>query len=87
MAKTKYVAVQLRLLSNNHVNTTYNKLDNYIDERDNLLSLLNNRINQDIPDENIVYKNIDVNPDDEFKEIFYANQNHRISINIFFIYL
>ena len=38
---------------NNHVSTIYNKLNNYIDKRDNLLSLFNNRINQDIPDENI----------------------------------
>ena len=57
-------------LLNNHVNTIYNKLNNYIDERDNLLSLFNNRINEDIPDENILYENIDVNPDDKFKEIF-----------------
>ena len=62
-------------------------MNNYIDERDNLLSLFNNRINQDIPDENILYENIDVNPDEEFKEIFYVNRNHRISINIFLIYL
>ena len=74
-------------LLNNHINTIYNKLNNYIDERNNLLSLFNNRINQDIPDEKILYENIDVNPDDEFKEIFYVNRNHRISINIFFIYL
>ena len=45
-------------------------MNNYVDERDNLLSLFNNRINQDIQDENILYENIDVNPDDEFKEIF-----------------
>ena len=57
-------------LLNNHVTTIYNKLSNYIDERDNLLSLFNNRINQDIPDENILYENIDVNPDDKFKEVF-----------------
>ena len=57
-------------LLNNHVTTIYNKLNNYIDERDNLLSIFNNRINQDIPDENTLYENIDVNPDDEFKEIF-----------------
>ena len=74
-------------LLNNHVATIYNKLNNYIDERDNLLSLFNNRINQDIPDENVFYENIDVNPDDEFKEIFYVNRSHRISINIFFICL
>ena len=57
-------------LLNNHVSTIYNKLNNYIDEKDNLLSLFINRINQDIPDENISYENIDVNPDEEFKEIF-----------------
>ena len=57
-------------LLNNRVTTIYNKLNNYIDERDNLLSLFNIRINQDIPNENILYENIDVNPDDEFKEIF-----------------
>ena len=76
----------LKLL-NNHVNTIYNELNNYIDERDNLLSLFNNKIIDNIPDENILYENIDVDPDNEFKEIFYANQNHQISINIFFIYL
>ena len=35
-----------------------------------MLSLFNNRINDNIPDENILYENIDVNRDDEFKEIF-----------------
>ena len=53
-------------LLNNHVTTMYNKLNNYIDQRDNLLSLFNNRINQYISDENILYENID----DEFKEFF-----------------
>ena len=57
-------------LLNNHISAIYNKLNNYIDERDSLLSLFNNRINDNIPDENILYENIDVNPDDEFKEIF-----------------
>ena len=69
------------------MSTIYNKLNNYIDERDNLLSLFDNRINQDVPDENILYENIDINPDDEIKEIFYVNRNYQISINIFFIYL
>ena len=55
---------------NNHVNTIYHKLNNYIDERDNLLSLFNNRINQDIPDENILNENIDVNANGRYKLIF-----------------
>ena len=51
-------------------------------ERDNLLSLFNNRINQDIPDENILYENIDVDPDDEFKEnkLYFALYLHKIRV-------
>ena len=57
-------------LSNNHIITIYNKLNNYIDERDNLLSLFNNRINQDIPDENIFHDDIKVDADNRYKLIF-----------------
>ena len=57
-------------LLNNHVSTIYNKLNNYIDERDNLLSLLNNRINQDEPDENIFHDDIKVDADNRYKLIF-----------------
>ena len=58
----------IRLLNN--VSTIYNKLNNYIDERDNLLSLFNNRINQDIPDENIFHDDIKVDADNRYKLIF-----------------
>ena len=57
-------------LSNNHVSAIYNKLNNYIDERDDLLSLFNNRINQDIPDENIFHDDIKVDYDNRYKLIF-----------------
>ena len=57
-------------LLNNHVSTIYNKLNNYVDERDNLLSLFNNRINQDILDENIFYYDIKVDSDNRYKLIF-----------------
>ena len=57
-------------LLNNHVSTIYNKLNNYIDERDNLLLLFNNRINQDIPDENIFHYDIKVDADNRYKLIF-----------------
>ena len=59
----------INLLSN-HVSITYNKLNNYIDKRDNLLSLFNNRINQDIPDENIFHDDIKVDADNRYKSIF-----------------
>ena len=57
-------------LLNNHVNAIYNKLNNYIDERGDLLSSFNNRINQDIPDENILNENIDVDANNRCKLIF-----------------
>ena len=57
-------------LLNNHVSTIYNKLNNYIDDRDNLLSLFNSRINQDIPDENIFHDDIKVDADNRYKLIF-----------------
>ena len=57
-------------LLNNHVSTIYNKLNYYIDERDNLLSLFNNRINQNIPDENIFHDDIKVDADNRYKLIF-----------------
>ena len=60
-------------LLNNHVSTIYNKLNNYVDERDNLLSLFNNRINQDIPDENIFHDDIKVDADNRYKLIFTCN--------------
>ena len=47
-------------LLNNHVSIIYNKLNNYIDERDDSLSLFNNRINQDIPGENIFHDDIKI---------------------------
>ena len=74
-------------LLNNHMSTIYNKLNNYIDERDNLLSLFNNRINQDIPVENIFHDDIKVDADNRYKLILYVNQNLVIFIDIFFIYL
>ena len=57
-------------LLNSHINTIYNKLNNYIDEIDNLLSLFKNRINLDIPDENIFHDDIKVDTDNRYKLIF-----------------
>ena len=57
-------------LSNNHINTIYNKLNNYIGERDNLHSLFSNRINQDIPDENVFHDDNKGDADNRYKLIF-----------------
>ena len=75
-------------LLHNYMNTIYNKLNNYIDERDNLLSLFNNRIHQDIPDENIFHDDIKVDSDYRYKLIFTCkSKNSAICKYIFHIFI
>ena len=53
---------------NNKIDIVYTSLENIIEERNDLLQLFNSRINDNIPNENIFHKNIDV--DNRFKLIF-----------------
>ena len=55
---------------NNKIDIIYTSLENIIDERNNLLQLLNSRINDNIPDENIFNDDIKVDSDGRFKLIF-----------------
>ena len=54
---------------NNKIDIVYNSLENIIQDRNDLLQLFNFRINDNIPNENIFYENIDVNADNIFKLI------------------
>ena len=56
--------------SNNKIDIVYTSLENIIDERNNLLQLLNSRINDNIPNENIFNDDIKVDDDDRCKLIF-----------------
>ena len=55
---------------NNKIDTIYTSLENIIEERNNLLQLFNSRINDNIPDENILNDDIKVDSDSRFKLIF-----------------
>ena len=55
---------------NNKIDIIYTSLENIIDERNNLLQLLNSRINDNIPDENIFNDDIKVDDDNRYKLIF-----------------
>ena len=55
---------------NNKIDIVYTFLENIIDERNDLLQLLNSRINNNITNENIFHENIDVDADNRFKLIF-----------------
>ena len=55
---------------NNKIDIIYTSLENIIQDRNDLLQLFNSRINDNIPNENIFHKNIDVNADNRFKLIF-----------------
>ena len=68
---------------NNKIDIVYTSLENIIEERNDLLQLLNSRINDNIPNENIFHENIDVDADNRFKLILHVNQNLVIFINIF----
>ena len=56
--------------SNNKINIVYTSLENIIQDRNDLLQLFNSRINNNIQNENIFHKNIDVDADNRFKLIF-----------------
>ena len=55
---------------NNKIDIVYTSLENIIDERNDLLQLLNSRINNNIPDENIFNDDIKIDSDGRFKLIF-----------------
>ena len=55
---------------NNKIDIAYTSLENIIEERNDLLQFFNSRINDNIPNENIFYENIDVDADNRFKLIF-----------------
>ena len=55
---------------NNKINIIYTSLENIIEERNNFLQLFNSRINDNIPDENIINDAIKVDSDGRFKLIF-----------------
>ena len=55
---------------NNKIDTIYTSLENIFDERNNLLQLFNSRINDNIPEENILNDDIKVDSDGKFKLIF-----------------
>ena len=54
----------------NKIDIVYTSLENIIQDRNDLLQLFNFRINDNIPNENIFYENIDVDADNRFKLIF-----------------
>ena len=55
---------------NNKIDIIYTSLGNIIAERNNLLQLLNSRINDNIPDENIFNDDIKVDDDNRYKLSF-----------------
>ena len=55
---------------NNKIDIVYTSLENIIQDRNDLLQLLNSRINDNIPNENIFNENIDFDGDNRFKLIF-----------------
>ena len=55
---------------NNKIDIVYTSLENIIQDRNDLLILFNSRINDNIPDENILHDNIKVDADNRFKLIF-----------------
>ena len=55
---------------NNKIDIVYNLLENIIEERNDLLILFNYRINDNIPDENILNKNIKVANNNKYNLIF-----------------
>ena len=70
---------------NNKIDIVYTSIENII-ERNYSLQFFNSRINDNIPNENILHENIDVDADNRFKLILYVNLNLVIFINMFFIY-
>ena len=55
---------------NNKIDIVYNLLENIIEERNDLLILFNYRINDNIPDENILNKSIKVANNNKYNLIF-----------------
>ena len=55
---------------NNKIDIVYTSLENIIQDRNDLLQLLNSRINDNVPNENIFHDDIDVDADNRFKLIF-----------------
>ena len=55
---------------NNKIDIVYTSIENIIEERNDLLQLFISRINDNTPNKNIYYENIDVDADNRFKLIF-----------------
>ena len=55
---------------NNKIDIVYNLLENNIEDRNDLLILFNSRINDNIPDENILNENIKVVNNNKYNLIF-----------------
>ena len=55
---------------NNKIDIVYTSLENIIEERNDLLQLLNSRINDNTPNENIFHNDVYVDSDNRFKLIF-----------------
>ena len=55
---------------NNKIDIVYTSLENIIEERNDLLQLLNSRIYDNIPNENIFHDDVYVDSDGRFKLIF-----------------
>ena len=73
---------------NNKIDIVYTSLENIIQDTNDLLQLFNSRINDNIPNENIFYKNIDVEADNRFKLIFTCkSQSSDIYKYIFHIFI
>ena len=73
---------------NNKIDIIYTSLEDIIEERNDLLQLLNSRINNNIPDENIFNDDIKIDSDGRFKLIFTCkSEPSDISKYIFHIFI
>ena len=72
---------------NNKIDIVYTSLENIL-ERNDLLQFFNSRINDNIPNENILHENIDVDADNRFKLIFICkSEPSDIYKYIFYIFI
>ena len=73
---------------NNKIDNIYTSLGNIIEERNNLLLLFNSRINDNIPNENVLNDDIKVDDDNRFKLIFTCkSEPSDIYIYVFHIFV
>ena len=73
---------------NNEIDIVYTSLENIIQDRNDLLQLLNFRINDNIPNKNIFHDDIYVDADNRFKLIFTCRSGPSdIYKNVFHIFI